>query len=255
MSYVLCLGFNLKLYKKNPTVRVFINNSFIDQFEIKDIFTSEEPGRLHTKEFLNLHKQHSKLNNVPVSYVMYKNTKYIDPKTFLIFFEIDKSCLAKNTNNLKIEVFNDDNNYTNGFMTKSTYISLTTCMLIPKETLVNYEETIDQYESDLLELRRSQKSIKEIQSYYSSTSKKFYAFDLANEYCNGQKMIWYDNQNKKYQYIWLEWVGISGYTNLVFNKKNYSWDKKDILWCRIPTIDMYWLGYKYNYYENLRNNY
>lgn len=252
MSYVLCLGFNLKLYKKNPTVRVFINNLFIDQFEIKNIFNSVEPGRLQTKEFFDLRKQHSQLNNVPLSYVMHKNTKYIDPKTFIIFFEIDKSCIAKNTNNLKIEVSNDDNNYTNGFMTRSTYIGLNTCMLIPKEMLVNYKKTIDQYESDLLELRRSQKSIKEIQSYYKS---KLDAFKLSSRYGYKKKMVWYNNQNKKYQYAWLEWVGISGYTNIVFSEKNYSYDKKNILWCRIPTIDMYWLGYKYNYYENLRNNY
>ena len=52
-------------------------------------------------------------------------------KVFLKFFGLDENyinSLAKHK--LKIQVFNDDNNFTNGFLTKSTFIALRVASII-----------------------------------------------------------------------------------------------------------------------------
>jgi hypothetical protein len=94
MFNILALGFYCQIYKKKPNIRIFINNIFIDEFDI-------EPY-----DFEN--------NSVP-------NLKFYQlnlPNNFKEY-------------SIKLNIKNSDSNYNNGFMTKSTLIKFHTCCLVP----------------------------------------------------------------------------------------------------------------------------
>ena len=92
MINILALGFYCDIYKKSPNVRLFLNDTFIDEFDI-DPFSSLDAGMPSIKLYqINL---------------------------------VD----AVGTYNIKLQIKNNDSNYNNGFMTKSTLIKLYTFSL------------------------------------------------------------------------------------------------------------------------------
>jgi len=111
MQYVLGLAILCKKYKKNPIVRLFINNQFIDEFIIDDT----------TKLFKGPAEKSLQIN--------FSNKYKI--------FEVDEN-IFKNDSKIRFEIQNKDSNYVNGFMTKSTLISIECIFLIPKTLLKRY---------------------------------------------------------------------------------------------------------------------
>ena len=95
MFNVLALGFYCQIYKKRPNVRIFINNIFIDEFDI-------EPHNFRD------------YNSIP-------NLKFYQLNLLDELHE----------HSIKLEIKNSDSNYNNGFMTKSTLIRFHTCSLVP----------------------------------------------------------------------------------------------------------------------------
>jgi len=93
MFNILALGFYCQIYKKKPNIRIFINNIFIDEFDI-------EPY-----DFKN--------DSIP-------NLK---------FYQLNLPDIKEHS--IKLKIKNSDSNYSNGFMTKSTLIKLHTCNLVP----------------------------------------------------------------------------------------------------------------------------
>ena len=93
MFNILALGFYCQLYKKKPNIRIFFNDIFIDEFDIDshDFKTASIPS--------------------------------------LKFYQLDLPDVKEHS--IKLEVKNNDSNYNNGFMTKSTLIKLHTCNLVP----------------------------------------------------------------------------------------------------------------------------
>ena len=89
-------------------MRLFIDNILADEFELHDWPTITEPSS--TNDFLR-----------PGSYLVKENVH--DPeceeKFKVVEFDSDKSKL-----DLLFQVYNNDNNFTNGFMTKSTLVNL-----------------------------------------------------------------------------------------------------------------------------------
>ena len=130
MQYVLGLGILCKKYKKNPNIRVFADNTFIDEFEITH---SDE-----TKKFTDISKN-------------CKMTKNWSAKHFHILHIDEKHLNSK----ISIHVQNDDSNYTNSFMSKSTVIAFDSIFLIPKHFLDNnckfYSEI---YDKDIEKLQK-----------------------------------------------------------------------------------------------------
>ena len=111
MKYVLGLAILCKKYKKNPIVRLFINNQFIDEFIIDDT---------------------TKLFKGPA-----EKSLQIDFSNKYKIFEVDEN-IFKNDSKIRFEIQNKDSNYVNGFMTKSTLISIECIFLIPKTLLKRY---------------------------------------------------------------------------------------------------------------------
>ena len=95
MFNVLALGFYCQIYKKKPNVRIFVNNIFIDEFDID------------SHDFENC-------NSIP-------NLKFYQLNLLDEFHK----------HSIKLEIKNSDSNYNNGFMTKSTLIKFHTCCLVP----------------------------------------------------------------------------------------------------------------------------
>tara|TARA_B100001093_G_scaffold185925_1_gene178664 strand:- start:1500 stop:2297 length:798 start_codon:yes stop_codon:yes gene_type:complete len=111
MQYVLGFNFSIfKHYKKIPSVRFYIDNHFIDEFDI-DLKSKEIEKGWYTK------------NNEK-----YK-TSYMPNQLKLYLFESSKNFTQDSV--IRFEIDNDDSNYTNGFMTKSTLVSLDTIFLVP----------------------------------------------------------------------------------------------------------------------------
>ena len=110
MQYVLGLGILCKKYKKNPIIRVFADDTFIDEFEIAH---DDE-----TKKFTDFSKnlQLSRNHTAKHFHLSYIDERHLNSK-------------------ISIHVQNNDSNYTNGFMSKSTVIAFDSTFLIPKHFL------------------------------------------------------------------------------------------------------------------------
>jgi hypothetical protein len=137
MQYVLGVGFIVEKYKKNPNVRIFLDDLLIDEYEIDQ----HETARLLTSNsfcwrLLNWEK------DPPSGYVarikkegdkfMHRKRLPGDPpipKHFKFF--IINSSVLRGKSKISLEIDNNDSNYTNGFMSRSTIIDARNIFLIP----------------------------------------------------------------------------------------------------------------------------
>ena len=95
MFNILALGFYCQIYKKRPNIRIIVDNVFIDDFDI-------EPHNFEDTSIPNL-------------------------KFYQLNLPDDDLC----EHSISLQIKNDDSNYNNGFMTKSTLIKFHTCYLAP----------------------------------------------------------------------------------------------------------------------------
>ena len=94
MKWLLIYEFDVKIYRRAPTVRIFLEDVLLNEFTLEKI------------------------------------TRGI--------IEFDYS--PKDKNNLTVEMINDDNNYTNGFMTKATYVIPKFLFVVPKFIIKNFDQ-------------------------------------------------------------------------------------------------------------------
>jgi hypothetical protein len=123
MQYVLGLAILCKKYKKNPIVRLFIDNKFIDEFIIDDttkLFNGPLWGWRSTRD-------PTQDGELRLSFANKYKIFDIDGKIF------------KNNSKITFEIQNKDSNYVNGFITKSTVIAMHNIFLIPKSLLKRYK--------------------------------------------------------------------------------------------------------------------
>lgn len=172
MKYILGLSFLYKKYKKNATIRIFSNNRLVDELLLdknidithktysesltRKLYNKNKYNGLYTKmrkKIANGIEEDALIDNpgstlsdifgagLPPTQI--KNTgtagatgrlnKYSFPRT-LFLFEIEDHDLE---GEITIECINNDNNYTNGFMTKWSYIEFYNIFLLPKKALTN----------------------------------------------------------------------------------------------------------------------
>jgi hypothetical protein len=140
MTQVIFLSFNSFNYKKNPNARLFINNTFIDEFEISEFISSDFLKRINDNKPYNdyINKVGKQIVYEPSS----RGSEWEDlpvaggPGLKIKVWEIDSSAFHKEgENKIEIKVSNDDNNYTNGLMTLSTLIELKDFYILPKKVL------------------------------------------------------------------------------------------------------------------------
>jgi hypothetical protein len=121
MKYLLAVGFFCKVYRKEPQARIFVNDQLIDEFFIQ-----------HDIEGFDEKLKRLKRSNNHILQPIDRSLE-LKPKSKPKFIKIYEIEINKNLQKLKIniDIKNDDNNYTNGFMTKSTLIKFEILQLIP----------------------------------------------------------------------------------------------------------------------------
>lgn len=93
MFTILILGFRCSIYKNNPTARIYFDDLFIDEISIESSDNSEATPKLY-------------------------------------FYQLrPRSDISKSSIKLKID--NDDSNYNNSFMTKSTLLKIHSLYMVP----------------------------------------------------------------------------------------------------------------------------
>jgi len=116
MKYVLILSFYYKKYKNHTgELQIHLNDRLIDSITL-DHDIKQKDVDLSTR---------SKDGNTTWKY------QYIRPEK-LFYYEVDDSILRDDRENkLTISVKNDNNNYTNGFMTKTSWLSIEDIYFLP----------------------------------------------------------------------------------------------------------------------------
>ena len=150
MSQVLILGFNSFVFKQNARARIFLNNNFIDEIDIPEFIN---------EFFLMRFKKKEESVYSRISRNIQNNSKEIHnfhSCPTLFFYEINDTVLAKDVN-IKIEIKNQDNNYSNGFMTQTTYVEIAHLYLLPKRLVDRYlkQKKIKQKNNDKLFKRKN----------------------------------------------------------------------------------------------------
>jgi len=222
MRQLLMLGFYCEVYRREPTCRIYINDILLDEFDI--------PHAPHKDDANHLFFSGDGLN--PNFFdIEYTRVKLYTP--FLKYIEFDDQD-AKEID-IKIEIYNNDNNYANGFMTKNTQMMLPFMFLASKNLLDRIDNLKNNWKFSIKNYQIQNK--RAIDIFYSKTRNrifenfaeglmskfpdKIYQQVPAEEirpYCSN----WQDLP-PRWKDINGDWVGSSGYFHLKLKKKLGFW--------------------------------
>ena len=215
MRQLLMLGFYCEAYRREPLCRVYVNDLLMDEFNI--------PHTPRNTPFIKLDPAFWSLEH----YQLQPNP------TFLKLIEFDDNC--GRFLNLRVEIQNNDNNHTNGFMTQYTRVMLCQCWLASKNVWEKFDQIFDRwkysrhnwhskigsdvqyylglrnYVLDNLAIHADMHFPDITQSPCSSEQRKKFA-------CNHQHLpqMWQENPSGY-------WTGTSGHFHLTLSKKLGFW--------------------------------
>jgi hypothetical protein len=122
MKYLLVLGFACDVYKQEPRARIFVGDRFVDEFSISNYSDTLIATRNNFLDrFWKTLRPHQEIEGIN------QEIEILPP---LKFYEIELSEIL-DTLEVRIEIKNNDSNYTNGFITNSTLIKLQACHFFP----------------------------------------------------------------------------------------------------------------------------
>lgn len=210
MKQVIFLSFYCQIYKKSPVARIYVGDVMIDEIEIPEykdeIFEKlllENTGNwnIYHKNFgydrnqLKFFKNETHILD-PRDQFSFRNSKFEDiykiqeefkhPKFFIYF--IDNKHLTSSAGEIRIEIKNSDSNYNNGFMSKSTLLSLHSFYVIPEAWIENPIERT-QHHLDTYSRNTTCHNLIELKKFYKGT-KTAWPFNL-------QKYFILENQETK----------------------------------------------------------
>jgi hypothetical protein len=119
MKYVFGFNVGVKLYKKFPTIQIFTQDRLIDEFRLNDSHIFQE---------FSLYDNDKRLANQPFKSLLNSVSKKIN------LYILNDECLQ---DDIKLVIKNQDSNYTNGFMTKSTLVRFSHIFLMPEEIFLD----------------------------------------------------------------------------------------------------------------------
>ncbi len=120
MKYVLGFLFEYKYYKNPANVRIFANNQLIDEFELTEDINLKNIKPPTADDGADLYNFSKKWTTV------YQFVKQLPEKAFV--YTLDESIIK---NSIRIEITNNNTNYTNGFMTKWSFFKFHSIFLLP----------------------------------------------------------------------------------------------------------------------------
>ena len=122
MKYLLVVGFACKVYRKEPLARIFFNGQLIDEFHIP-----------HQDDKKNLIRPIHNLKHPLEPCAGKIIDEYVENSLpSLRFYHLDADDKLQQAL-IRIDVYNDDNNYNNGFITKSTQLQFKVLSLLPAD--------------------------------------------------------------------------------------------------------------------------
>ena len=142
MNYILGIGLLYKKYKKNATIRIYIDNNLIETYQLTQ---NVDPIEVPLTIIERIKKKFTWFNRKWFNHPDTMQNKCKIPK-FLKLIEIEEEKL---TGEVRIEVDNDDSNYTNGFMSKSSLIEPNFFILCPKKLLKNNGQFFFEFQENL----------------------------------------------------------------------------------------------------------
>lgn len=236
MRQLLMLGFYCKVYRRDPLCRIYINDILVDEFNIP-----------HTPKIKNINNENKAVLD---PYYFDKETfEFESSPLFCKFIEFNDQH-EKNLD-IRVEIHNDDNNYSNGFMTKNTQIIFSYCYLLSTKVLKLLNRIKYQWKFNKNSCFKKY-DLKKILNFY--TGKKA---EIVNNLVNGADLIFPDSIQHRTATS-KSWIGTSGYFHLKLKKKLGFWrhntDNRKGIW-RAGLIDI--AGYlcdKYKQYEDQRSS-
>lgn len=205
MRQLLVLAFRCKPFKKNPLVRIFVNNCFLDELHVPET-TGKKEITLTDEDTLS--------------------PNFVDPFTYNDrmkdhFWKVIEFDMAEEKKlDLKIEIFNDDNNYTNGFMTQAGVISLANCFVATKHVLekINFINNKFRYtKQNYLKHKISMIAVKEHFKGQKNRNRMFP--NLGDSFSANFP----DAELQKTKKLSEHWVGSTGYFSISLENKLGFW--------------------------------
>tara|TARA_A100001011_G_C14057829_1_gene734800 strand:+ start:50 stop:883 length:834 start_codon:yes stop_codon:yes gene_type:complete len=276
MSYLLCLGFTSFKYKKDPIIKLYIDDKFLYEFEINSFYTAKQFSskkeidhklarqvktkflHLYNKDYTHYLRTIDPLKNFNNYNKMVKYDQDVfAPDINWHFFELDND-LVLNAKKLQIDINAEDSNYTNGFMTLSTIYSLKVANIIPKKVVDDYKKIFKKYDIDLKQYNRKQNTIKTIKKFYAKnnnipTNKNYFNLldqQITSTYTLDGEKVQHDT-GENYSCIW---YGGNKRIMCNMNKNRLILDNN----CIKNDLLAYDLAYaicnKYKQHENQRSN-
>jgi hypothetical protein len=130
MEYCLFTAWDCTVYKKEPLVRVFFGDKLIDEYNIP--CNNHKFLNYCDKEYKKESQSYHVLQPGPIQKTFLKFPIPLEILLEKTFYKIYKIHLYNTSDiQLKIEIENNDNNYSNGFLNKMTLVSLAEQFLMP----------------------------------------------------------------------------------------------------------------------------
>ena len=252
MRQLLMLGFYCEVYRQEPVCRIYLEDVLVDEFNIPhtprvDVWTADmilDPANGSHSRFIHESSQS-----------FYK---------FIEFDDLDSKSL-----DIRVEIQNNDNNYSNGFMTRQTLVMLCQCWLASTKIWQGFDKIRQRWKFSLHNWHRN--TIPVIQYHIGIRSCIFnnlaaYAdmhfTDITQKLqSKAQTKLITRNYQDIPQMFDLSptryWVGSSGHFHLTLKKKlgfwRHSTDNRRG-WCKLSMDGHeYDLTDKYSKYENTRS--
>ena len=247
------LGFYCEVYRREPLCRIYVNNVLVDEFNIphtthKDVST----GNMRLDPTFYGHEDFEFKSNTP----------------FLKLIELDDADV-KNLD-LRVELQNNDNNYSNGFITKHTLVMLCQCWLAPVKVWEEFDLIRSRWKYSRHTWYNSNKSV---EHYYSNFRNRIFdnlAFFSDMHFPGIDQMPQTNEQHKSifsnYKYLprmWHNhpnryWLGRSGHLHLTLTKKlgfwRHSTDRRRGWWTISRYKNIKDIYNKYIQHEDQRNS-
>ena len=266
MSYILCLAVEGYQYKKQPLIRLFLDKKFLYEFYLQskksiNNFTESMVGdirdHIFDKKYNSFFKKNFLQNSSTHQKILFLKKNVLSNNIHYFFFELDKNQLC-NSKEFILEIFNNDSNFTNGFLTKSTLVSIKLMYLIPKKIVKDYENFCKLWEDKLQEEKNRYKTLNDIKSSYKNkTGLQKNLFNLLDK-----NLIVLTNKGQNNEHLQQSilhgasfkcWIG--GYTKLTIPFKNYLNEDNLVFNDTNEHFVTYLLCNKYKEYEDYGNNY
>ena len=248
MDVILSLGFLCNIFKKAPTVRLFADEYFLDEFTLKNtVEKSTLKSLLANKDNFDF------IFPKKVSNLLDPNVQMVDPQidsnVEYKFYRIKKFNLKKKDKvKVKIEIYNRDSNHTNGFITKSTMVCVPYVLITPTKIMKDITTFHKKWYQKVKFEQQKQKKFKFIKKFYKHRSRLFNCIEHRN--------YWFkDRQTKNLLYTYFAGGDVT--LERTFYKKHnlYIGDPNTIGYVLFGHYKRFKkLSDKYLQYENLRNN-